>query len=89
MSDTCKLSQLGLRASLLQYQKIWRCSETWKETLRYHEPDLNSVPGLRRITLNHNTEIGDEGAVYLMNAVRDDLFLKGERLIELEHQIPW
>ncbi|XP_021921180.1 centrosomal protein of 78 kDa isoform X3 [Zootermopsis nevadensis] len=60
----------------IKYQKIQRCSETWKQTLRYHEPNLDSVPGLRRITLNHNTEIRDEGAVYLMNAARDDLFLK-------------
>jgi centrosomal protein CEP78 len=66
--------------SSLQYQKIQRCSETWKQTLRYHEPNLDYVPGLRRITLNHNTEIRDEGAVYLMNTARDDLFLKGERL---------
>jgi hypothetical protein len=73
----------------LQYQKIQRCSETWKQTLRYREPDLDSLLGLRRITLNHNSEIGDKGAVYLMNVVRDDLFVKGEEQIELEVQVPW
>ncbi|XP_021921177.1 centrosomal protein of 78 kDa isoform X1 [Zootermopsis nevadensis] len=76
--SNCGLTHQGALAvaKTIEYQKIQRCSETWKQTLRYHEPNLDSVPGLRRITLNHNTEIRDEGAVYLMNAARDDLFLK-------------
>jgi hypothetical protein len=62
-----------------QYQKIQRYSESWKQTLRDCDPDLDSLPGLRRVTLNHNTDIGDDGAVHLLNVVRDDIFLKGER----------
>jgi centrosomal protein CEP78 len=63
----------------LQYQKIQRYSESWKQTLRDCEPDLDSLPGLRRVTLNHNTDIGDDGAVHLVNVVRDDIFVKGEK----------
>ncbi|PNF34212.1 hypothetical protein B7P43_G17515 [Cryptotermes secundus] len=63
-------------AEMLKYQKIQRYSETWKQTLRGCDPDVDSLPGLRRVTLNHNTDIGDDGAVHLVNAVRDDIFVK-------------
>jgi hypothetical protein len=35
------------------------------------------MPGLRRVTLNLNTEIGDKGAKELADTLRDDVCLKG------------
>lgn len=35
------------------------------------------MPGLRRVTLNLNTELGDRGARLLSNTLRDDVCLKG------------
>ena len=35
------------------------------------------MPGLRRVTLNLNTEVGDRGAKELADTLRDDVCLKG------------
>ena len=35
------------------------------------------MPGLRRVTLNLNTEVGDKGARELADILRDDVCLKG------------
>lgn len=74
----CGITDRGATAvaEMLKYQKIQRYSESWKQTLRDCEPDLDSLPGLRRVTLNHNTDIGDDGTVHLVNVVRDDIFVK-------------
>jgi hypothetical protein len=40
---------------------------------------MDCLPGVRRVTLNHNVNIGDVGAVRLMDVLRDDVFLKGEK----------
>lgn len=36
------------------------------------------MPGIRRITLNNNPLINDSGALYIADALKDDLWLKGE-----------
>ena len=54
-----------------------RHSEAWKSSLRYRAPDLDCMPGLRRITLNRNPLLGDNGAKALSEALKDDLWLKG------------
>lgn len=55
-----------------------RHSEAWKSSLRYRAPDLDCMPGLRRITLNRNPLLGDNGAKALSEALKDDLWLKGK-----------
>jgi len=50
--------------------------------LRDQEPDLDCLPGVRRVTLNHNINIGDVGAVHLMDVLRDDVFLIGEKCMK-------
>ncbi|KAJ9580749.1 hypothetical protein L9F63_024075 [Diploptera punctata] len=76
--SNCGLTDEGALsiAKVIQHQKIQRCSESWKHTLRYREADLDALPGLRRITLNHNTHIQDLGLLDLVDVVKDDLFLK-------------
>ena len=54
-----------------------RHNEAWKGSLRYRAPDLDCMPGLRRITLNRNPLLGDKAAVALAEALKDDLWLKG------------
>jgi len=66
----------------MQSQKIQRYSERWRQTLRDQEPDLDCLPGVRRVTLNHNINIGDVGAVHLVDVLRDDVFLKGEKCMK-------
>ncbi|CAG2060555.1 unnamed protein product [Timema podura] len=75
----CKVSKMGARAiaDLLKYQKIHRMSECWKHTLRYREPDLEAVKGIKRVTLNNNKGVGDDGVLTLLEVIWDDLWLKG------------
>lgn len=54
----------------------FRYSEAWKQTLRYRDPDVEGMPGIRRLTLNHNPDIGDRGVHLLAEEVRDDLWLR-------------
>ncbi|XP_022258668.1 centrosomal protein of 78 kDa-like, partial [Limulus polyphemus] len=63
-------------ASVLKFQSIKRYSEAWQESLRYRCPNLDRLSGLRRITLNNNPDIADDGAVALANVLQEDLWLK-------------
>ncbi|VDI26759.1 centrosomal protein CEP78, partial [Mytilus galloprovincialis] len=53
-----------------------RHNEAWRDSLRYRRPDLDRMSGIRRITINNNPMLGDQGATYLAEALKDDLWLK-------------
>jgi len=63
--------------ALLQHQAMLRHNEAWKDSLRYRRPDLDRMSGLRRITLNSNPMICDQGAQLLADVLKDDLWVKG------------
>ncbi|KAF6040570.1 CEP78 [Bugula neritina] len=67
---------------IFMHQAIMRHSEAWKSSLRYRAPDLDCMPGLRRITLNRNPLLGDNGAKALADSLKDDLWLKAVDLQE-------
>ncbi|KAB0363010.1 hypothetical protein FD754_007166 [Muntiacus muntjak] len=74
----CNLTWQGAdhMAKILKYQTIRRHEETWAESLRYRRPDLDCMAGLRRITLNCNTLIGDLGANGFAESLSEDLWLR-------------
>ncbi|CAH0396989.1 unnamed protein product [Chilo suppressalis] len=74
----CELTSLGAGhiADLVKYQKIHRYSENWIHTLRYRMPELDTMAGLRRITLCGNPQLGDQGAAKLYDVLADDLWIK-------------
>uniref|UniRef100_A0A8C5K7C1 Centrosomal protein of 78 kDa n=1 Tax=Jaculus jaculus TaxID=51337 RepID=A0A8C5K7C1_JACJA len=74
----CNLTWQGAdhMAKILKYQAMRRHEETWAESLRYRRPDLDCMAGLRRITLNCNTLIGDLGACAFADSLNEDLWLK-------------
>ncbi|GAB1605828.1 hypothetical protein Ahia01_000865100 [Argonauta hians] len=74
----CNLTWKGadIIAKLIKHQCMVRHNEAWKNSLRYRQPDLECMSGLRRITLNENPMISDHGAMLLAEALRDDLWLK-------------
>lgn len=74
----CNLTWQGAdhMAKILKYQTIRRHEETWAESLRYRRPDLDCMAGLRRITLNCNTLIGDFGASAFAESLSEDLWLR-------------
>ncbi|VVC99004.1 unnamed protein product [Leptidea sinapis] len=76
----CELTPLGVGyiAELVKYQKIHRYSENWVHTLRYRLPELDTMAGLRRITLCGNVQIGDVGAANILEVLADDLWIKDE-----------
>lgn len=49
----------------------------WQDSLRYRRPDLDRMPGLRRITICKNPLINDHGAELIAEALKDDLWVKG------------
>ncbi|PIO39050.1 hypothetical protein AB205_0181850 [Aquarana catesbeiana] len=59
-----------------QHQATRRHSEAWAESLRYRRPDLDCMSGLRRISLNCNTLVGDQGAKALAEVLAEELWLK-------------
>ncbi|KAG6795345.1 centrosomal protein of 78 kDa-like [Apis mellifera caucasica] len=71
---TCKCGP-ALAAALCR-QKLLLYHDTWKQSLRYQEPNLEAMPGLRRLTLNDNPQLGDAAIMELIEAVRDSLWLK-------------
>ncbi|XP_043568546.1 centrosomal protein of 78 kDa isoform X1 [Chiloscyllium plagiosum] len=74
----CNLTWRGAQhmTGIIKYQATKRHSQVWAESLRYRHPDLDCMTGLRRITMNCNTLIGDAGAIAFADALKDDLWLK-------------
>ncbi|XP_063769901.1 centrosomal protein of 78 kDa [Pseudophryne corroboree] len=63
-------------ASIIKHQATRRHNEAWPESLRYRRPDLDCMTGLRRISINCNTLVGDQGAKAFAEALEEDLWLK-------------
>ncbi|XP_038660836.1 centrosomal protein of 78 kDa isoform X2 [Scyliorhinus canicula] len=74
----CNLTWRGAEhmTNIIKHQATKRHSQVWAESLRYRRPDLDCMTGLRRITMNCNTLIGDIGAAAFADALKDDLWLK-------------
>uniref|UniRef100_A0A8C8SIC8 Centrosomal protein of 78 kDa n=1 Tax=Pelusios castaneus TaxID=367368 RepID=A0A8C8SIC8_9SAUR len=74
----CNLTWRGAEhlANVLKHQAMKRHGEAWAESLRYRRPDLDCMAGLRRITLNCNTLVGDQGARAFAECLGEDLWLK-------------
>ncbi|XP_075829748.1 centrosomal protein of 78 kDa isoform X2 [Microtus pennsylvanicus] len=74
----CNLTWQGAdhMAKILKYQTMRRHEETWAESLRYRRPDFDGMAGLRRITLNCNTLVGDQGAGAFADSLSEDLWLR-------------
>ena len=77
--SSCELGVPSARciAKVIMNQQIYRYCECWHNSLRYEEPDAISMIGLKRITLNNNPNIGDEGLEHILDAIEDDLWIKG------------
>ncbi|KAF6327087.1 centrosomal protein 78 [Rhinolophus ferrumequinum] len=80
----CNLTWQGAdhMAKILKYQTMRRHEETWAESLRYRRPDLDCMAGLRRITLNCNTLIGDFGAGAFAESLSEDLWLRDHSVMK-------
>ncbi|KAL5020536.1 hypothetical protein ScPMuIL_003428 [Solemya velum] len=74
----CSLTFKGadLLAKIIKHQAMKRHNEAWRDSLRYRRPDLDQMQGIRRITINNNPMVTDQGAVLLAEALKDDLWLK-------------
>lgn len=63
-------------ANGLSKQKLKLYHDAWAQSLRYREPQLDKMNGLKRITLNGNSGFGDEGFLEMVEVVRDNLWFK-------------
>lgn len=61
-----------------QHQRLNRDSAMWQDTLRQRQPYLDGMKGLRRLTLNSNPALGDQGAAAIAEVLTEDLWIKGE-----------
>ncbi|KAK4879677.1 hypothetical protein RN001_007823 [Aquatica leii] len=76
--SSCNLTALSGQylSKIIQHQQINRYSESWHNSLRYEEPDSEAMGGIKRLTLNNNPNIGDDGLVPILDALDDDLWIK-------------
>ncbi|XP_044752715.1 centrosomal protein of 78 kDa [Coccinella septempunctata] len=74
----CDLSSVSgmYIAKLIKFQQLNRYTTSWHKSLRYSEPDSEQMCGIRRITLNANPKLGNEGLSYILNELEDDLWIK-------------
>ncbi|CAH0556787.1 unnamed protein product [Brassicogethes aeneus] len=63
-------------AKLVKHQQINRYCESWHRSLRYEDPDSSIMRGLKRLTLNRNPLMGNEGICYILKELEDDLWIK-------------
>ncbi|KAI3372713.1 hypothetical protein L3Q82_023181, partial [Scortum barcoo] len=74
----CSLTWRGAEhmANIIRHQGMQRHGTAWAESLRYRQPQFEGMGGLRRVTLNCNTLIGDRGAAALAHELAEDLWVK-------------
>ncbi|XP_037337896.2 centrosomal protein of 78 kDa isoform X2 [Pungitius pungitius] len=74
----CNLTWRGAEhmANIIKHQGMQRHGTAWAESLRYRKPQFEGMGGLRRVTLNCNTLIGDRGAAALAHEMAEDLWVK-------------
>ncbi|XP_041756420.2 centrosomal protein of 78 kDa isoform X3 [Coregonus clupeaformis] len=74
----CNLTWRGAEhmANIIKHQAMRRHSAAWAESLRYRRPEFEGMGGLRRVTLNCNTLVGDRGAAALSQELAEDLWVK-------------
>ncbi|KAM3610577.1 uncharacterized protein V6R79_005997 [Siganus canaliculatus] len=74
----CSLTWKGAEhmAKIIKHQGVQRHGTAWAESLRYRQPQFEGMGGLRRVTLNCNTLIGDRGAAALAHELVEDLWVK-------------
>ncbi|XP_018567557.1 protein Cep78 homolog [Anoplophora glabripennis] len=63
-------------AKLIKYQQINRYCESWHNSLRYEDPMSGVMRGIKRITINCNPDLGDNGFNYILDELEDDLWIK-------------
>uniref|UniRef100_A0A3Q3WX08 Uncharacterized protein n=1 Tax=Mola mola TaxID=94237 RepID=A0A3Q3WX08_MOLML len=74
----CSLTWKGAEhlANIIKHQGMQRHGTAWAESLRYRQPQFDGMGGLRRVTLNCNTLIGDRGAAALAHELAEDFWVK-------------
>ncbi|XP_063878036.1 centrosomal protein of 78 kDa-like [Scylla paramamosain] len=80
----CGVAERGATAvaCLIKHQRLNRDSAMWQDTLRQRQPHLDGMKGLRRLTLNSNPAVGDQGVAAITEALTEDLWIKA---LDLQH----
>ncbi|XP_042586150.1 centrosomal protein of 78 kDa-like [Cyprinus carpio] len=75
---SCNITWQGAEhmANIIKHQAMRRHSAAWVETLRYRKAEFEAMSGLRRITLNDNILIRDQGVSALSRELTEDLWVK-------------
>jgi len=62
--------------NVIKKQQVKRHEECWAHSLRHRIANPDIMHGLRRLTLNDNTAIGDAGVADLFESLKDDYYVK-------------
>lgn len=81
--ESVNLSQcnLGVKGAtsirdFIRFQKIHRFSEAWIQSLRYQNINEASFDGVKKILINNNPQIGDEGLKIITDELQEDVWIK-------------
>lgn len=78
--SSCGLGPLSAKeiAKLINAHQNSRLIECWHNSLRYGDPELpeSAATGLKRITLNNNPAIGDDGLSYIIEEFINESWIK-------------
>lgn len=76
----CSLSRAAVTgpglADVVKKQQYKRHEECWAHSLRSRTANPDAMRGLRRLTLNDNPALGDDGFAELLEPLTDDLYVK-------------
>uniref|UniRef100_A0A1B6DH92 Centrosomal protein of 78 kDa n=2 Tax=Clastoptera arizonana TaxID=38151 RepID=A0A1B6DH92_9HEMI len=74
----CELTAIGADhiANMIKVLRLNRYGESWKQSLRYRIVDPKIMPGLRRISLNNNPSIKDQGLFRILEELVEDIWIK-------------
>ncbi|XP_050436538.1 centrosomal protein of 78 kDa [Adelges cooleyi] len=61
---------------LIKKQQVRRHEECWVHSLRSRSANPDAMQGLRRLTLNNNPTLGDNGVADLLESLKDDFYVK-------------
>lgn len=77
----CDLTDIAAThiSDVIKFQTINRYSEGWMKSFRYADVGATSIPGLKCLLLNGNTQIGDKGLDRILHDLKDDEWIKGTR----------
>ncbi|KAG5678065.1 hypothetical protein PVAND_007767 [Polypedilum vanderplanki] len=75
--SNCALSSKGAESIMkfIKLQKIHRFSDAWISSLRYQNAESVNTGGIKKIIINNNLQVGDEGLKLITDELKEDTWI--------------